>query len=241
MKRNRSGDPPKTAAELVAELSNNPEYVADRERKSVERRQALNHSLSNGAGLLAELVSAGFHVETVADLFNRKMDYKLAIPILLSWLPKISDSNLKEDVVRALTVSWAKPSAAYPLVQELRQAVDSRSEQLKWTIANALSVVADDSVFDDIVQLVQDNRYGKSREMLALALGNMANPQAVKILSALLPDEQIVGHVVMALGTLGADDARSAIEQLASHSKPWIRKEVQSALAKIRLNVRGTK
>ena len=43
----------------------------------------------------------------------------------------------------------------------------------KWAIGAALWVVADDGVFEQVVELVQDKRHGKAREMLAVALGNM--------------------------------------------------------------------
>jgi len=177
-----------------------------------------------------DLASAGFQVDTVADLFNRNMNYEGAIPILLFWITRITDPAVKEDVIRALTVPWAKPAAALPLVQEFRLAAD---EGMRWAIANALSVVADDAVLDDVIQLVTDVRNGKAREMLALALGNMKNPQAVSVLTDLLNDAQVVGHAVMALGTLNAKGARSSVEKLASHPTKWIRKEVQKALAQI--------
>jgi hypothetical protein len=230
MKRDRSGDPPKTAAELMAELERDPEYVARIKAQQEQRSRAMEQSLRDARPILLDLASAGFHVDTVADLFNRKMNYERAIPILLSWLPRISDPAVKEDVIRALTVRWAKGVAALPLVQEFRRA---SSEAMRWAIANALSVVADDTVFDDIVQLVRDIRNGKSREMLTLALGNMTNPQAVSVLTDLLNDEQVVGHAIMALGMLKAKDARPSIEKLARHPKKWIRKEVQRTLTQM--------
>ncbi len=196
-------------------------------------RGAVERSKCNAKAVIADLTANGFGVESVADLFNLKMKYEAAIPLLLSWLPRIEDSAVKGDVIRALAVSWAKPVAAAPLIKEFRQAASSSNTGLLWTIANTLSVVADDSVFADIVQLVRDRRNGKAREMLALALGNMNSPRAIEILTDLLADDQIVGHVIMALGALKAKSARSLIEKLSHHPKKWIRKEVQIALALI--------
>ena len=233
MSRDRSNDPPKTAAELMADLESDPEYVARMKSQQEQRLKAVEQSLRNAKPILLDLASAGFYVDSVADLFNRKMNYEKAIPILLSWLTRITDPAVKEDVIRALTVPWAKPTAALPLIQEFRRAADSSSAGFQWAIANALSVVADDSVFDDVVQLVRDGRNGKAREMFALALGNMKNPQAVRVLTDLLGDAKVVGHAVMALGILKANDARSSVEKLASDPKKWIRKEVQKALAQM--------
>ncbi len=233
MSREMKGDRPKTAAEMMAELENDPDYIARMKSQEERRLQAVEESQRNANPILLDLASAGLYVESVADLFNRKMNYEKAIPILISWLPRVVDPHVKQDVIRALTVVWAKPFAAPLLIKEFQKAVDPSGTGIRWVIANALAVVADDSVFDDVVLLVRDGRNGKAREMLALALANMKNPQAVRVLTGLLEDEQVVGHAVMALGKLKAKDARSFVEKLVSHPKKWIRKEVQKALIKM--------
>jgi hypothetical protein len=231
MTRDRSGD--RTVDEFMAELESDPEWVAMMKAKEEQRLRLAEQSFKNAIPILRDLASAGFHVDTIAELYNQRLHYKKAIPILLSWLPRIADPAVKESVIRALSVRWARPAAALPLVREFRQAPDSSIDSMRWAIANALSVVADDAVFDEIVRLVRDRRYGKDREMLAVALGNMKNPQAVSVLLELLDDEQVVGHAVMAIGKLKARDARSAVEKLALHPKKWIRKEVEKTLRRI--------
>jgi len=68
----------------------------------------------------------------------------------------------------------------------------------QWAIGNALWIVADDSVFEDIAALAADPKHGKAREMVVVALGNMQNPEAVEVLRRLLRDDQVAGHAVMA-------------------------------------------
>jgi len=94
-------------------------------------------------------------------------------------------------------------------------------------------VVADDSVFDDIVALVKDKRHGRAREMLAVALANMKNPKAVDVLIELLDDEEIAGHALSALRKLAPPEAREAIEPFVNHPKTWARNEAKRALKKI--------
>jgi hypothetical protein len=183
--------------------------------------------------ILAELAQIGVRVGALADLVNKPIDYQVAIPVLLKWLPKVDNLGVKEIIVRALTVKWAKPVAARPLIQEFRKAPETEELGLKWTVANALSEVADASVFDDIVELVRDERHGRAREMLAVALGNMKDPRAVNVLIELLDDEQVAGHALLALRKLAPPEARSAIEPFADHPKTWIRNEARRALAKI--------
>ena len=69
--------------------------------------------------------------------------------MLLKWLALVTDASAKESVVRALSVPWARPIAAAPLIAEFQQIADPTSG-LKWTIGNALAVTADDSVLDAI-------------------------------------------------------------------------------------------
>lgn len=102
---------------------------------------------------------------------------------------------------------------------------------MKWAIGNALSVVADDTVYDDIVEIVADRSHAKSREMVAVALGNMKNPGAVDVLIGLL-DDDIAGHALLALRKLGAVRARPYVEPFLTHPRTWWRNEAKKAIAK---------
>jgi HEAT repeat protein len=169
----------------------------------------------------------------VADLFNKRLQYKLAIPILLKWLPRVERTDLKEAIVRALSVKWARPAAAVPLIGEFRKSTDPSWSGLRWAIGNALSVVADDSVFDDVVQLLQAKAYGRAREMLPLALAQMKNPAAVDVLIESLSDQHLAPRAIQALGKLRAKKAKAALKPFTERAEPWIRKEALKALARI--------
>lgn len=178
------------------------------------------------------LQNVGIEVQSVYDLVNSPRSYDAAIPVLLNLLPEIEDERVKEGIVRALTVKEARGLASRPLLHEFKSAAPSQWI-LKWVIGNALSVVADDEVFEEIVELVKDKGHGKAREMVVLALANMKNPRAVDVLMELLKDEEVVGHAIGALGKLKAVQAEKAIEPFLNHDKTWIRKEVSKTLSKI--------
>jgi HEAT repeat protein len=223
-------NPPKSAAELMAELQKDPEYVARmRQREQQQCANAENYARA-AEPVLNELGAKGFRVSTIGELRQRKLDYRSAIPVLLHWLLQISDPQVKEDIVRTLSVSRAKPAAAPALIEEFRKAENA---ELRWAIANGLAVVADDTVFEEMVQLIQDKEHGKAREMLTLALGNMRNPRAVAVLMDLLNDEQVVGHAVMALEKLKVPAARVRLEELTRYPTDWVRREAKKALASI--------
>jgi HEAT repeat protein len=111
--------------------------------------------------------------------------------------------------------------------------LDPSGTALKWAIGNALSVVADDHVFNEIVGLIKDKSHGRAREMLAVALGNMKDPRAVDVLVRLLADEEVAGHALIALGKLRATQSRPQVEAFLSHQKSWVRQEAKRALSKI--------
>lgn len=152
---------------------------------------------------------------------------------VLKWLPRIDNLDVKEDIVRALSVPWAKSIAAPVLIAEFYKLQNESNIGIKWTIANALSVVADDLVFMEIVDLVRDHRNGKAREMLALSLGNMKDPRAQDVLIGLLEDEEVAGHAIMALGKLKSIKAYQTIERFLNNPRAWVRKEAKKALGKI--------
>lgn len=200
--------------------------------KEIERALAeYNEAI---APVLADLSKAGFDVDFVAQLEQKRLDYRSVIPLLLTWLPRIENRKAKMDIVRALAVKWARPVAARPLIEEFRRAASAGGDlNLQWTMGDALTYVADESVFEDLVDLALDRRHGRAREMIAVALGNMRDPRAVDVLIELLSDEEVAGHAIIGLGKLKAKKARPHVEPFLSHPKAWVRQEAKRAIAKI--------
>lgn len=227
MSRDRSRDAPKSAAELMAELQKDPEYQARMRRLEQEKRENAASYGKAAEPILQALGAIGFSVGAVGELRHGRRNYRAAIPTLLKWLPQISDRHVKEDIIRTLSVPWAKPTAAPVFIDELRKTED---EGVRWALANGLEVVADDVVFDQVVELVRDKKYGKAREMLAVALGNMKDGRAVAVLVDLLGDVEVAGHAVMGLGKLKSSEARVALEAMTRHPTEWIRDEAMKAL-----------
>lgn len=231
MTRDRSNDPPKSAADLMAELQRDPDFV----RRARERTQQQDeHQTSYRRAIqpvLEELSAGGVWVTDLRELRTRDAtEYRGAVPVLLRWLNRVTDVAVKQDIVRTLSVPYAAPAAARPFVEEFRRATTGG---LRWAVANGLAVVADDGVFKDVAGLVTDARYGKAREMLAVALGNMQPPGAVDVLINLLRDEDVAGHAAIALGKLRAFAALEPLKTLAPHRQEWVREEAKKAIAAI--------
>jgi hypothetical protein len=201
--------------------------------KEIQRQKIIQINKRDSEPVLIDLRGIGYKIEWISDLYSQKIWYQNAIPVLLKWLPLIDNLDVKEDIVRALTVKWAKPDAARILIEEYKKLHNESNTGIKWAIANALTEVADDSVFDDLVELINDQSNKESREMLAIALGKMKNPKAEDVLIALLKDEVVAGHAVMGLGKLKSKKAVPAIEGFLSHPRTWIRNEAKKALSRI--------
>lgn len=224
---------PVTAKELLLRLQQDPAYLQRRAEKEAQRLQIVEVNARDSLPVLADLEKAGYKLNWISDLYQQEAPYTDAIPILLSWLPRIDNKDIKETIVRALSVPWTPPSAAALLIEEFKRVQDSTDIRLRWAIGNALSVIADDNAFTGVAALAQDKQYGRTREMVALALGNMKDPRAVDVLIGLLDDDEVAGYALIALGKLRAKKARDKIETFLTHPKAWVRKEAQRALKKI--------
>ena len=231
----------RTAEEVMAELEADPGWVARRDEGERERQQSGEENMRAEAPLRAELAQFGFDVESVADLYNRRMKYEAAVPILLEWFPRIENSAVKESVARALTVRWARPRAAPVMLEELRRLRESEDRGLRFAVANALAEVADDSLFDEVVELVRDRRYSLAdRGVVVRALANVKGERrrAIEVLLELLREE-LAPQAIAALGDLRADETRGEIEPFLEHEEAWVRQEAKKALRKLASAARG--
>lgn len=184
------------------------------------------------AAVVGSLRDAGVAVSHIQDVHRGKFEYKIVRPILVGWLPRLQTIEVKDQVVRALSVPQARSDeAARVLVGEF-ESVESRTSY-RWDVANALSVIATDTVRDDLLRIAGEKQWGKDREMIVLALANLPGPRTVSILMDLIDDDDVRGHAVMALGRLRAVEARSRVQAVLSDKRPWVRSEARKALKRM--------
>jgi hypothetical protein len=184
------------------------------------------------APLLGELRELGYDFDSLSEFRRVGGRYRDAVPVLLEWLPRVTDRSVKESLVRSLSVPWARPAAIRPLLDEFERSDD---EVLRWVIGNACSVIADDSAFDELVRIARDPLVGKPREMFVVALGNMKKRRddALAALTELLTDEEVAQHALLGLQKLGDPRARPAIERAAQHEDRVIRLYAKRVLEKL--------
>ena len=175
----------------------------------------------------------GIEVKSLFDLVNGPTPRE-AILVLVQILPQVSDIWMKQGVVRALTQRSARSIAARTLIELFRSAdrEGPRADGLKWAVGNAMSVMGDDSLYDEIAELASDPSHGKSREMLVVALGRMRQRRedAITLLRRLLRDEDICGHALIALRKLNAVEVAADIRPFLKNPRAWVRNEAKKAL-----------
>ena len=196
--------------------------------------------MSTPEELIRDLRDVGVDIGDVWDLVNRKTQYRAAVPVLLDWLTHLEQrvaegerARLREGLVRSLTVPAARPLAAPALIAEFHDSEDATGLGDRWVIGNALSVVADDSVFDEIESLVRNRNFGKARQMVVVGIGRSKDPRAAPLLVELLDDEDVAAHALKALAQLKPPGVRAAVEPLVDHPQALVRREAKKTLAKL--------
>lgn len=229
-KRGARGKAPKSAAALMDALQRGPDFVAREQQREADAQRNLDAYRIAAAGLRADLAAVGFDVEAVRELRLLGRPYPEAVPVLIHWLPLVKYDALKEDIVRTLSVPWARDATSL-LLDEFMRADDATETGLRWAIGAAIEVHATDAIANEMIKLATDRRYGRAREMIVVGLGKLRDARAEDVALRLLGDDEVLGHAIRALGKLRARSARAQIEGLLHDPRSWIRKEAKRALA----------
>lgn len=188
-----------TAAELMAKLNADPEFVAKRSREEEERRKREAEYRLAEAPLVDELRAAGFQVQSVWDLVNTPASYPKAVPILLAHLPRPYPPAVREGIARALAVRETKAPGWNVLT---RLYIDEPEARVRGGLAAAIAATADDEVIGDVIALARDTRHGTSRVLLLTALERSADPRARAALMDLSTDPELTKEIQVILRRL---------------------------------------
>lgn len=228
--RDQSSKAPLTAEELLSKLEKDPNYRKKIEEIEKQKKANMKEYTKDAKPILKELYGIGYRVKSIGELHRSGNRYHDAMPILMKWLGKTSNKYLNLDIIRTLSTPWAEPEVAHRLLDEFTDSSDSDFSYL-WTIANTLDAIAEDSAFERILLLAKTPKYGKAREMLVSALGNMKNPRATKELLEFLEDEDLTGFAILGLRKLNFPIPLDSLQRIAtSHPVKWVREEAQKGL-----------
>lgn len=186
--------------------------------------------------LLSELRAYGLDISSVSDLWSAKESYRDVVAVLERYFLRTNDIRLKGTIARALSVPWAKSSRDSLLrsFATIPRDVDPDGFGLRWTIGNALEVLYDDKAFNDYVAIAEDVQFGKSRQMVVLALAKSKQDNARDILRNLTSDDDVDGHAIKALVKLGPNSAdRPYLLAKESDSRSWVAAAARRGLRKL--------
>jgi hypothetical protein len=167
-----------TAAELMARLNADPEWVARKKERDEAIQRKHDEYVRAEAPLVEELRAAGVLVNSAWDLVNTPNVYLQSLPILLDHLQRPYPDAVRDGIARALAVPNAKFAWSL-LVMLYRQ---ERERRTKSGLAVALSNIADDAVIDELIALARDPQHGVSRVGLLDGLRRTRLPQARRAL-----------------------------------------------------------
>lgn len=187
-------------------------------------------------GVLSELAGVGFEVDSISELRESGRRYSAAVPVLVRWLSRVTTPAEKQEIVRALSVPWARGEALPALLLEfaaVRESADPAWASARWAIGNAIEVLWDDAYFDELVALARDSRYGRAREMVVLGLGKSKRSEVGSVLVELLDDATVNGHAVSALKRRPELAARPGLERMMGDRRAWVRRDAKAALVKL--------
>jgi len=180
----------KTAAELMAELNSDPEYLARKAEKEEARQKLLAQRAKEAAPVVAALRTAGIEVQSIWDLSDGGKAYPEAIPVLFEQLKYDYPDHVREGILRALATPDAR-GRWDELVGIFEYNTANLSPEIRYVAALALSGAADETVLDDVIRLAQDKRLGFDRVPLLLALVRSKTPKAKMVLLELRDDPDL--------------------------------------------------
>jgi hypothetical protein len=213
----------------MAELREDPDYVA-RERAAEVARASRHREVARiRQPLLAELNDMGY---AISDLNDLKQKYAPlpddVVRVLLTWVPRISDLTVKEQIVRSLGAS-ARPFPGAELISTFEA---TESEPLRWAIANTISLAAPRGLEQWLPGALSNERYGNARQMLVIAAARMLSPSEANTLILPLLNQMPL-HVATALAEIGGTRELGILEERLGTAKGIERKELQRAIRKI--------
>jgi hypothetical protein len=181
-----------TAAEHMALLQKNPEWVARNAATEARIKQREEEARKEQSQLLADLMDVGVRVESAWDFVNTADKYPAAIPVLLRHVSLPYSKRVKEGIIRALTVNYAGPEVLRELIRQFCEQTDDSANSLKWVLGNAISEVATPADAETVIALAMDPSHGESRDLITQRLPRVVKNKARlnEVLQHLMRDKQ---------------------------------------------------
>ncbi|HOA78529.1 MAG TPA: HEAT repeat domain-containing protein [Bacilli bacterium] len=179
--------------------------------------------------LLKEVNDCGYNYKNYLQIGAISKQDKVLIPVLLKHLKLLKSPQWKQIVVRSLGVRGFY-DATETLLEEFHS---SDNNSYKWAIGATIDNIKDKRYEDEYIKIINDKKNGTSRQMFVLLLGRLKSAKAIDSFINLLDDEDINGHIIVAMKYYKNKDLIPYIEPFLNHEKAWIRREAKKAISKL--------
>ncbi len=129
--------------------------------------------------LVDDLRSVGLDIYTSDQLRNTSDSYPEAIPVLLKHLKLPQQWEIKDNIIRCLTVKEAKGIAFEPIYQVYLHETDDRKYGVIDSEANALAYLAEKKDIAKLIELALDKKYGRTRSYFVDRIASSATKENV--------------------------------------------------------------
>ena len=146
---------------------------------------------------LEEINKSGYNFNSIYDLMLLDEKDKNIVPVFLKYL-KLFELDIKKHLVRFLGVKGFVSASKF-LLEEFHKTKDFI---YRFTIANTLSLIQDENILEDLIEIVENRMYGEARIPIIYRLYKFKNFQLEKVLMKLLNDKEVSEVVEYSLNKL---------------------------------------
>lgn len=158
-----------TAAELLAELANDPDYRRREAEWTASSRVHEAKLREDERGLVSDLRRCGLNVDSIWDLIGSQSLPSAAVSVMIRHLQQPHEPTTRQGIVRAL--AGGTPADRSRVRSALRHELSTERDQLvRDALYLAIGQVADRGHLDELLDLLNDPGGGEARIMLLLAL-----------------------------------------------------------------------
>lgn len=184
------------------------------------------------AAVVADLRQVGVAVDRLPQLLNARLPASAAGP-LLTHLRGARTHAARELLIRAVS----DRTFAGKIAPDLAALFESSEYAAhRWTIGQALSVVATPDEAPLLVDLARRSEFGRDREMIVVGLGKVKSGAADRVLLELLDDDSVAGHAVKALSLQPSARLRvldvAPVRRFVDDQRGWVRRAASVVLKK---------
>ena len=138
----------------------------------------------------------------------------------LSMIYEAIYDNEKEFLLNCLLQMGYESDSLVEIVLDIFK--EQKQNKNLWNYADFLYSLKNYKYLDEYIKIIMDKRYGTSREMLILLVGESKMEKVVPYLVKLSRDVEVVGHTLVALSNYVNDEIIAIMKTYTKHKKKWI-------------------